>query len=69
MKVQKTSTQPSFQPIELNITIESEEEFDLFIMLCRNSYTVIKSVSDVEGLSLDQKDLLEEILSGIYKTL
>lgn len=69
MKVQKTSTQPSFQPIELNITIESEEEFVLFIMLCRNSYTVIKSVSDVEGLSLDQKDLLEEMLSGIYKTL
>ena len=26
MKVQKTSTQPAFQPIEIKITIESQEE-------------------------------------------
>ena len=27
MKVTKTSTQPTFQPIELKITIESQEEY------------------------------------------
>ena len=27
MKITKTSTQPTFQPIELKITIESEEEY------------------------------------------
>ena len=69
MKVQKTSTQPAFQPIEIKITIESEEEFDLFIMLCNNSYNVSNSISSVEDISSDQKGLLEEMLSGIYKTL
>ena len=27
MKVQKTSTQPAFQPIEIKITIENQEEY------------------------------------------
>ena len=62
MKVTKTSTQPAFQPIELKITIESKEEAQLFFMLCNNRHTVSKAVSDAEGLSLDQKRLLEEML-------
>lgn len=69
MKVIKTSPQPTFQPIEIKITIESEEELDLFITLCGNSYTVSNSISSVEGISLDQRDLLEEMLSCIYKAL
>ena len=28
MKIQKTSTQPVFQPIEIKITIETQEEYD-----------------------------------------
>lgn len=69
MKVTKTPTQPTFQPIELKITIESEEELDLFIMLCNNSYTVSNSISSVEDISSDKKYLLEEMLSDICKTL
>lgn len=33
MKVTKTSTQPAFQPIELKITIESEEEYNALVTL------------------------------------
>lgn len=33
MKVQKITTQPAFQPIELKITIEIEEEFNALLAL------------------------------------
>lgn len=69
MKVTKISPQPKFQPVELKITIESEEELALFIILCNNSSTVSKSISEVEEIFLDQRDLLEEMLSGIGETL
>ncbi len=69
MKVTKTSTQPAFQPIELKITIERQEEYDLFFMLCSNSHTVGKAIAGVEDISSDEQDLLEEMLAGIYKSL
>ena len=69
MKVTKTLTQPAFQPIELKIMIERQEEYDLFFMLCSNSYTVGKAIAGVEDISSDEQDLLEEMLAGIYKSL
>ena len=69
MKVTKTLSQPAFQPIELKITIESQEEYDLFFMLCSNSYIVGKAIAGVEDISSDEQDLLEEMLAGIYKSL
>ena len=69
MKVTKTSTQPAFQPIELKITIERQEEYDLFFMLCSNDHTVCKAIAGVEDISSDEEDLLQEMLAGIYRSL
>ena len=40
MKVTKTSTQPAFQPIELRITIENQEELSHLDEICRNGVGV-----------------------------
>ena len=67
MKVTKTSTQPVFQPIELKITIESQEEFDLLINLWHSSEgvhdTLTKVVGDKEAYLLERMlDTIGEVL-------
>ena len=48
MKVQKTSTQPAFQPIEIKITIESNEELHNLLVLSSLSAD-IRAVLDDNG--------------------
>ena len=48
MKVQKTSTQPTFQPIEIKITIESKEELHNLLVLSSLSAD-IRAVLDDNG--------------------
>lgn len=63
MKVTKTSTQLVFQPIEVKITIENQEEFDLLKNLWNSSEevydTLVKVVGDKEAYFLGR--LLENI--------
>ncbi len=64
MKVQKTSTQPASQPIELKIAFESQDEYDLFTVLCCNSYSVSNKLADVAD-----EGALEDMLAEIRKSL
>ena len=63
MKVTKTSTQPTFQPIEFKITIESQEEFDLLKNLWHSSEEVYENLTKVVGG--EEAYLLESILDKI----
>ena len=70
MKVQKTSTQPTFQPIELKITIESQEELDHLDEICRSSVDVSAVCNDyVEGLSYASCVFLDALLNDIGECL
>ena len=64
MKVTKTSTQPVFQPIELKITIESQEELhDLLVLssLSSNIRGVLYNVCLDYNSATTLKRLLDDI--------
>ena len=70
MKVTKTSTQPAFQPIELKITIESQEELNRLDEICRNSVDVSNVCTDYVGaLSYESCVFLDAILNDIGECL
>ena len=66
MKVTKTSTQPTFQPIEIKITIESQEELNHLYKICRNSADVSNVCNEyVDALSYDLCVFLDVLLNEI----
>ena len=70
MKVQKTSTQPAFQPIELKITIESQEELNHLDEICRNSVDVSNVCNEyVDALSYESCVFLDALLNDIGECL
>ena len=70
MKVTKTSTQPTVQPIELKITIESQEELNHLDEICRNSVDVSNVCNDyVDALSYESCVFLDALLNDIGECL
>ena len=70
MKVTKTSTQPVFQPIEIKITIESQEELNHLDEICRNSADVSNVCNEyVDALSYDLCVFLDVLLNEIGECL
>ena len=68
MKVTKTSTQPAFQPIELKITIESQEErHDLLVFSSMSSN--IRVVLSNTCLDYDSATTLKRLLDDIGECL
>ena len=64
MKVTKTSTKPVFQPIELKITIESQEELhDLLVFSSLSSE--IRGVLSNVCLDYDSATTLKRLLDNI----
>ena len=64
MKVTKTSTQPAFQPIEIKITIESQEELhDLLVVSSLSSN--IRAVLSGVCLNYDSATTLKRLLDSI----
>lgn len=69
MKIQNTSTQPTFQPIEIKITIESEEELQNLLVLGEAS-SVIRAVLHENGcVGYDVTTALEFLLDDIAECL
>ena len=70
MKVTKTSTQSAFQPIELKITIESQEELEHLDEICRNSVDVSNVCDEYVGaLSYESCVFLDALLNDIGECL
>lgn len=69
MKVTKTSPQPNFQPIDLEITIESKEEFECFKQLYDNSYRIYGACVDQLDIDSDAVFMLESMLDKIGEAL
>ena len=64
MKIQKTSTQPAFQPIELKITIESQEELHDLLVFSSLSSNIRGVLSNV-CLDYDSATTLKRLLDNI----
>ena len=64
MKVTKTSTQPVFQPIELKITIESQEELHDLLVVSSLSSEIRRALSNVR-LDYDSATTLKRLLDNI----
>ena len=69
MKVTKTSTQPTFQPIEIKITIESEEELFHLKALKSCSADIRETLYDSECLEYYTGRFLESMLEDIGESL
>ena len=70
MKVTKTPTQPAFQPIELKITIESQEELNHLDEICRSSVDVSNICDEyVDALSYESCVFLDALLDDIGECL
>ena len=64
MKVTKTSTQPAFQPIEIKITIESQEELHDLLVVSSLSSEIRRALSNV-CLDYDSATTLKRLLDNI----
>ena len=66
MKVTKNSARPAFRPIEIKITIESQEELNHLDEICRNSVDVSNVCNEhVDALSYDSCVFLDALLNDI----
>ena len=69
MKVQKTTTQPAFQPIELKITIESKEELHNLLVLSSLSADIREVLDDQGTVEYDVASTLKFLLDDIGECL
>ena len=70
MKVTKISTQSVFQPIEIKITIESQEDYDSMKYLYMNSSNICNAAGDaIRVVDSDALFMLETLLDNIGKCL
>lgn len=70
MKVTKISTQSVFQPIEIKITIESQEDYDSMKYLYMNSSNIYDAAGDaIRGVDSDALFVLETLLDNIGECL
>ena len=69
MKVQKTTTQETFQPIELKITIETEKEFLAVLNMTAGYYSVPATLVKEGEIYEENRDTLEEFLKNISSAL
>lgn len=69
MKVQNITTQPKFQPITFQITIESKEELDLLKTLFATNVSVPQVLHDESYIKEKQKDALRVLMGDIHEAL
>ena len=69
MKIQKTSTQPTFQPIEIKITIESKEEYQAIKEMASCYIGCPKAMVDSGQLDHDHQDKVETLFFALHEAI
>ena len=69
MKVTKTQSQPTFQPIELKITIESAEELRVLMNTMQANQTNAQAMVNDGTLNHDDAPLLSKMFAEIYEAI
>jgi len=68
MKVE-TKKSEGFQPIDLCIKIETEEELQLLQVLFNNSTTAVEALYQIEVINDGENNKLERLMIGLYQAL
>ena len=69
MKVQNTSTQHTFQPIEIKITIESEEEYQAIKEMASRYNSCPQAMVDSGQLDPDHQDKVETLFFALSEVI
>lgn len=69
MKVTKTQTPPAFNPIELQITIESAKELQVLQKTLQANHTNTQAMVIEGTLNIDDARLLSEMFAELYRAL
>ena len=69
MKVTKTSTQHTFQPINLTITIESKEEYQAIKEMASCYIGCPKAMVDSGQLDHDHQDKVETLFFALHEAI
>ena len=69
MKVQKITTQPEFQPVTLQITIESQDELVALKDFTGSEYSIPECCAQNGIIRNESKGYITDFLSNIYKAI
>lgn len=69
MKVNKITTQPEFQPVTLQITIERQEELVALKDFTGSEYSVPDCCAQSGVIRNESKGYITDFLSNIYKVI
>ena len=69
MIIQKKQDPIKFQPVIIEITLETQKEVDMLKDLCRYEISIPIAVSEIRGISHEQGELLKVMLTSIQQYL
>jgi hypothetical protein len=66
MKAELRTVLPDFEPLKLNIVIESKEEYEALNILFAYNNTVTRSLVSEEFINYSQREKLKELMENIH---